>query len=549
MLGAMRRVLTLVCLLVVFPAGAASADDGSWSNNHELSEGPLYAVTENPAIALEKELLVLDDPLLGSVTAVFAFHNTSDQAVTVEAGFPVVLDLPLDLVYEKKGRLTSEKDGAPAYQLVEGKYGGDVPAALLGLAGLRTHYAEPDYEVDPELGGRFIRKADFPRQRVNRKLPAKPPFRFAITQDGQAVKVAQMVVELDPEQKTSEVVFHFRHRLVFAPGQTSTVRVTYQAPTLSAGPNSPFGHRTLEYTWRYVLRTGATWKGPLGQLVLVVPDKGECQHMDRYTLLGRWAGYRVLQRSAFEPDAGDDIVCTWKDPDAVNDWDDYWFGGDPADPNDQGHAEPGVWEAGPGDGAADVKDVKASSATTYKGDVYTDCCVIRGAPTTAAAAFDGIVETAWSEGDKTDVGQYLEFELTRPAAGLRIMGGFLGARHAPRGTGKAQKLLARLYTANSRPKRLELVSTDGKRRFELVLADKKGQWNVFPVLVPAGRYRLVILETYRGTRWQDTSIGEVELFTGDLAWLDKLRADPFFAAFFADRAGFLAPYIGEAFYL
>jgi hypothetical protein len=189
--------------------------------------------------------------------------------------------------------------------------------------------------------------------------------------------------------------------------------------------------------------------------------------------------------------------------------------------------------------------VKASSAVAYKSDVYTDCCVISGAPNSAEAAFDGIIETAWSEADKTDVGQYLEFELTRPAAGVRILGGYLGARHPVADTGKPQKLVNRLYAANSRPKRLELVSTDGKQRFELHLADKKGQWNVFPVLVPAGTYRLVVLETYKGTRWQDTSIGEVDFITGDVAWLEKLREDPFYAGFFADRAGFLQPYVGE----
>ena len=71
-------------------------------------------------------------------------------------------------------------------------------------------------------------------------------------------------------------------------------------------------------------------------------------------------------------------------------------------------------------------------------------------------------------------------------------------------------------------------------------------WNVFPILVPAGSYRLVIQETYRGKRWQDTSIGEVVFETGPTTCIERLRKDPFFGRYFADGAGYLQPYASTA---
>jgi hypothetical protein len=329
-----------LCLVLLLLSSPALADDGSWSTDHELSEGPLYAVSDDPAIALDKELLVLDNPLDGSVTALFAFRNTSDQAVTVEAGFPVVLDLPLEPLFERNGKLSSRESGTPVYFITQGKYGGFIGSDLLALTGLKLRQGKPEDETDWEWEGTFIRKADFAKKRVAKKVPKKTPFRFAITQDDKPVKLDQLIVELDPDSKSSEVVFHFRHRLVFAPGQTSMVRVSYQSPTLSAGIGNGSGSGTLEYTWRYVLRTGSTWKGPLGQLLLVIPDQGVCEGEDSYTPLGRWAGYRVVQRTAFEPGASDDIVCKWKDPDGQAGWDDFWFGSDP-----NYGPERGTWES------------------------------------------------------------------------------------------------------------------------------------------------------------------------------------------------------------
>ena len=529
----MREVLALVaCVLTLLAAAPAHADDAAWDATASLQQGPLYVVTENSTIALDHELLVLEDHVTGQVSAIFQFRNTSDQPLTVEAGFPIQLDFKVDEGHEKNGFAVGkdEKNSNPVYDVYVTSEPWGIDPRLLKLAGLKVRAFKE--EEGNKNDSSYIRAAEFVKKRVEKPVPARPPFQFSIEQDGKPVKLTSMVIELDPAARPP-IVFHFRHQLVFAPRATSVVRVRYRAPTLSGVDYGSEGMSLIDrYTWKYVLHTGATWKGPIGKLVLAVPLDGQCVGEDRWQALGTWGGHRIFTRPPFEPTTADNISCTWLHADDESESD------APARPWSEVRRSP-----------RGVTGVRASSSMKFVADVFSDCCKVTGAPNTAEAAFDGLVVTAWSEGAKKDAGEYLELELTQPAAGLRLMSGFLGARHPPpaepKGTTRPA-LPANLYTLNSRPRKLELVSVDGTRKWTLPVADKRGRWNVFPILVPAGKYRLVIQETYRGKKWQDTSIGEVAFNTSaDVGWLEALRKDAFFGAFFADGAAFDQPYALE----
>ncbi len=534
----MRTLLLLPLLglpVLLLPVAPSGADTGAWENRYSLAEGPLYAVGDNPDVALDQELLVLDDYTSGQVTALFQFRNTSDHAVTVEAGFPVVLDLQTEEACEKDGVVAYEEGCTRKVWLLSlDYYRRGVDAGLLALAGLKAHAGKTIEFGDPAP---YFRPGELARRRVETKMPKKTPFAFSIEQDGQPVALTSLVVEIIPPEK-AQITYHFRHRLVFGPHSTSTVRVRYKAPTLSGGSDSLAPTHYAHFTWRYVLSTGATWKGPLGKLVLAVPRDGVCANEEAWRTLGVWGGYRILERSAFEPVAADDIVCDWRRGDeSLNQWAEYWsqeWDGPPTPWANAKHLPP------------DVRGIGASSQRPAQADVYAERGVILGAPSTAEAAFDGILETAWSEATKTDVGEYLEFELTRPATGLRVMGGFLGALHEFAGTDTAGKkraaLYKNLYAWNARPTRLELVSVDGARRWTLPVQDQKAVWNVYPLLIPTGTYRLVIQASAKGKKWQDTSIAEVDFVTGETAWLEALRKDAFYAPFFADGVAYLQPW-------
>jgi hypothetical protein len=384
--------LGALCACFGFGARVAHADDGTWGALSTIEQGPLYAVDENPVIALEQELLVLEDHVDGSVSALFQFRNTSDQPVTVEAGFPIRFDFEVTRDHEKNGLSVGPNEGGrPVYSVVSTPKFEGVDRRLLELTGLKVRDWKPP-EGDSDWNLYYIREADFVKRRLERKVPAKTPLRFSIEQDGKPVRLTSLVVELDPAARPP-VVFHFRHQLHFAPKATSVVRVRYRSKTLSGTDYSEGGLTYVdEYTWRYVLRTGATWKGPLGKLVLAVPLGGHCDDEETWEHLGTWGGYRILTRPPFEPTAADDLRCRWKHEDHDDSsWSERW-------------AEKKPWtevRTSP----AGVKGVSASSSVKFTADVYTDCCTVTEAPNTAEAAFDGIIETAWSEGAKKDVGE------------------------------------------------------------------------------------------------------------------------------------------------
>ena len=337
---------------------------------------------------------------------------------------------------------------------VHKRFLGVAMAAFAGLlAAAPAHAASAPkirsaYTVDADRDGHVDGVALSWSKRVRGGFDWKAPFAFSIEQDGQPVTLTSMVVEFDPAARPP-IVFHFRHKLVFAANATSVVRVRHKAPTRS-GDLSDLGAlvRLQQFSWRYVLRTGATWKGAIGRLVLAMPLGGTCDHEAGWRALGAWGGYRVLERVAFEPKPADDISCRWyRNEDTPSGWGARWFAADirsPSVPWKRARRTP-----------ADVRGISASSQITRRADVYTEDGAVTDASNTAEAAFDGLLETAWSG------------------------------------------------------------------------------------------YRLVIKATAKGKKWQDTSIAEVDFATGDEAWLEGLRQDPFFAPFFADGAPYLQPWASK----
>lgn len=91
---------------------------------------------------------------------------------------------------------------------------------------------------------------------------------FSRTVDGQAVEVTRY------ESRDKKWFYAFTSRIEFAPGQTRKVRVRYLgiADAGSGGGN-----------WSYVLRTGAHWKGTIGEAVVSIrfpPDTPTLGHYD-----------------------------------------------------------------------------------------------------------------------------------------------------------------------------------------------------------------------------------------------------------------------------
>lgn len=70
-----------------------------------------------------------------------------------------------------------------------------------------------------------------------------------------------------------------------------------------------------------------------------------------------------------------------------------------------------------------------------------------------------------------------------------------------------------LYTENSRPKKIELVSEEGGFRFEVELPDTPNI-QLISLPKPVGDLTIIIKDVYKGTKWEDTCIN----FIVPLSW-------------------------------
>ncbi len=497
------RTMLLILLIALCPA-VLLADDGSWSKNYNLSQGILYSTEEHPDIALEKEFLGLRDFESGSVQAAFLFRNTKNAPVTTLAGFPVEVRFSAERVDIGKG----------TFAYVVGA--GDTLRACLTAAGFTLTACKGEVR---EYGSHYIREADF--RPFRKELPVKslalPELTgFSIKQDGRPVAVDSVVIELKTDGD-ARLIFHYRHRLRFGPSARSVVRVDYRVKTFSGTKNVGPEVLAPEYIWNYILETGATWKGPIGTFILGVPAAyyPQQEEIEKLSFLGVNGTYCFFGAENLEP-VDTNLRIAWADTSKADEkrLKRLWFGDSPESINP------------PERRVSSIARLKgASSFLNEKADVYLANGVLKGCAFTADKLIDGLAETAWCEGAKGDgIGEWVDWEFTADVSGMRIQNGFLRAVAKISG-----KDIHTYYEKNNRVKTLEFVSEDQTDRRKVAVADRRDfQW--VPLDLPKGRYRMLIGDVYRGSKYADTCIGEIEFFPVS-PLLKKAQGDPFFGEF------------------
>lgn len=78
---------------------------------------------------------------------------------------------------------------------------------------------------------------------------------------------------------------------------------------------------------------------------------------------------------------------------------------------------------------------------------------------------------------------------------------------------QVNKRHAEFLNANNRVQQLEINSVDGEIKYTLNLADTYEKQAFDDIRLQKGSYRLVIRDIYKGNRWQDTCLGEVEFYS------------------------------------
>ena len=501
----------------------AYADDGSWSSSFSISGGEIYSPVDDSRIVLEKELLLFTG---SSTEAYFLFRNTSGRDVELDCGFPVI--------HRIEAYLNGDYAEIPA-----ARYGaGEIP----GLGFFKTEIRKSE----DEDGFSWVRPEVIPDTRENNsrefigpEIPAAVGIDFEIFQDDRRIEVDDILLERSVGSESAALSFHFRHKLSFPASGTSIVKVKYTQDLLAGNDG---GAACDVFKWNYVIGTGGTWKGPIGELFFIKPAGWEGE-LHGLSYLSVNEGVEIYHAENYEPDreASFSLVCR-----PVSIMEEYTFSSEISELRD-------MWTSAltemplPSVPAQEIiRDVEASSALTDNLTVFLENGVIAEAGFSAVSAFDGFEETSWCEAvTGSGEGEYLEAELAEGAAGIIIRNGF---KRMPLDDWvydigmfedyvKDDKAGFRDYfSMNGRVKILDVVDVGGNTVERLELEDSRDPQVFYGMDLAPGRYRFVIRDVYSGTRWEDTCIAEIGVVPKDDGELvGRLYTDDFYRSVFGIR--------------
>lgn len=508
--------ISITILLLIAVITAATADDGSWNKAFSINGGSIYSETEHTEISLEKELLLFN----GKKTTVFLlFKNTSASPIVVECGFPVHYDIQ---AYKIENRL----------EIPAGKYGPNINPSLgfFETVELAVSEDEPDFMLPEAI---LINEFNNSREFID-FYENKSGAEFAIFQNGTPVKVKEVLIDRHAGDDGASITYHFKHNLAFEPGESSIVKVDYTQDLLFGDPGMMEG--VLMYRWNYVIGTGSSWNGPIGELYMIKPAEwtGELGGLD---LVHADSGVELYRAEGYEPEIDTRFALRMMTGDFMermeylrNTFPEYkrmWTSAAAA-------------AVQPADPVQDfVTDVSASSALVDRLKVFTPDGVIERAGFGANSAFDGYPETSWCENaDGNGVGEYLQVELLEPVWGVEIRNGFkrftaddwvYKNRSFEREIRDDSAGLKDYFNMNGRIKTFSIHDDTGNLLYTLDLADRRDPQTFAGVFLPEGSYRFIIEDVYEGTRWKDTCLAELSFLPAEKdGELIRFLNDPFY---------------------
>ena len=533
--------------IILFICISAFTDDGGSKNPEEWSYGNIYVTEANEKIALERELLIVEqladeyyDNNSGGVkklsereiNAVFDFKNTTNQDVTVPCAFPIVVTTQV--------AITSDDSLSNFIRFNNGYYSKeDLIQIALGKKDISKVKKDELLSIDKKL--RTISAKEYLAElslygKLNSEC--KP---CTIIQDGKEVQILTVGIETNVEKNeeatdhlkqysiseqkeiyTIKLVIHFYHKLHFLPAARSKLSVKYTIDSLRAT------YKGDKYQVAYDISTGGTWKGAINGFVLLTDSvmtvhnsaaAFEETDLDELSISG--TDYHLYVCQNYKPRKNEYFEFTASTP--------YRDGMEK------------LWERKTGSQDF-VKNINSSSFykgtyqiagnTQYMFDNNKDAD-LRTSGYEAATSFDGILYNGWVEGVKGDgIGEWIEFTLEKASVGPFASNGlrrFFGFKNYPtdkdddtKSILNKSKYIGYTWDSNNRVKEMTLTSSALKNPVTLKFTDLfpeifnwvSNDWIAInavknPVLLPKGTYRLTIDSIYKGNKWDDTALGEV----------------------------------------
>lgn len=536
----MKKLILIFTLIFALGVSLAFADDGGSYKPEDWSYGNIYVKEPNDKIALEQELLVVEQTGIfdyredvypypkirgKEINALFNFKNTTKETVTVPCAFPVVLTT----------QFAVKNDGSVSNYVYFGN-GFTSDESVLSIA-LQKKVKKLDYE---KLN---VTKEEF--FALNKKLATVSASDYVwnlsqfgientvykpieITQDEKKVPILTVGIETtvekdeemngkvyrnekfykDDEIYTLKLVLHFYHELQFSPSARSYVRTKYSIETEKRSR-----HTTTRKVF-YDISTGGTWKGSIGDFLLLTDSE--------MTSKNSICNFDITNLGVLS--SGCDSPFYLHSAKNYNPKSDEYFEFEVCDPYRDGPSIVNIEEEKKQSFVTNVRSSSALSGTykiAGKGNPYWDDVDEKPRTSTydASTSFDGNFYNGWVEGVSgsgekgAGIGEWIEFTLTKGVIGPFATNGL--RRYA---VNEAKNW----WKSNNRVCTMTLLDSNGKKVSDFVFYDLfpefKNEYSGSriainsvenPFLLEKGTYRLRLDSVYSGEKWNDTVLGEV----------------------------------------
>ena len=530
----MRRIVPVI--LAALSLCGVFADDGGSYYPEDWTYGNIYVEEPNDKIALEKELLIVEQKGANKgITALFDFKNTTAQNVTVPCAFPVIVTTLVAV--NKNGSISNT---IPVENGMKSKLD------LLDLAtGKRNATKEDFFAIDKKL--RTLSIHEYLSEMKKNEITSSTLQPCLIQQDGKKVPILTVGIETSIEKDvetsarakenswsqaeeiyTLKLVLHFYHELVFKPSVSSKLTVKYDVDSQTRS------YKGTKYHLIYDISTGGTWKGAIKEFI-VLTDSGMTPHNSNahfevsecfeplvfYTA----QNYKPQKKEFLEFDAAlwpsEGPLSIFQLQSVLDEEPQAFVTNVRASSELSGTFKMAIAIAAPDYLSLDANQDENLRNSTYK----------------ANTSFDGILFNGWVEGVKGDgIGEWIEFTLTSSVLGpfatnglRRFHGEYYYNLDKQRfydedrfSVFSKSGYVGETWVSNNRIKTMTLSDSSGKTSLKLDFADlfplfkaelEPDLININavrnPVFLEKGTYRMTIDSVYKGERWDDTVLGEV----------------------------------------